>query len=46
MYVLLDTFELCLVTDEEGEIMIFDSHDEADEYGNENLQMHQVVYVS
>lgn len=46
MYVILDTQSLDIVTDDDGYKKTFDSHDEAAEYADENVQFYQIVYVS
>lgn len=45
-YVILDTKSLVIVTDDDGEPLTFDTHQEAEEYADETVQYYQIVYVS
>lgn len=51
MYVLLEVFfapdniDLAMDEDGNGNTMIFDSHEDAERWGKENLQMPQVIEI-
>lgn len=50
MFVVMDTFNFperapMLCTDDDGETLVFDTHDEADAYGKETCQSFQVVPI-